>query len=155
MIPEWALKYLGEEGVAETDPKSGWPIAWGRQVIEDIPEDRFDDLRGRIEVTCVFPDWFVVERRLQFSDLLMKHGGVRQIGLGPGGGFKWVVFADDSKWGHLSFKNGALREIEKNERLHVKCDKDGNELEGGPRQPRRAMGRASTPRATTGGRRRR
>lgn len=150
MIPEWAERFLAETGEAEFDPRAEVPIAWGRRVVEEIPEDQFDILRGRCEMKCVFPDWFIIEKRVQFADLLMKHGGVRAIGLGPGGGFKWVTFADGAIYGHLSFKTGALRELEMNPRLLVKCDKDGNEQGKAPRIPKRTIVRRSVPR---GGRR--
>jgi len=153
MIPDWAERFLGETGVAEYDPRSEQPVAWGRQVIEEIPEDLFDALRGRCEMACVFPDWFLIEKRVQFSDLMMKHGGVRAIGLGPGGGFKWVMFADNTMWGHPSFKMAAIRELGLNPRLVVKCDKDGNEKGSEPRVPRMAVGRPSAGRAAPGRRR--
>ena len=147
MIPDWAERFLAETGVAERDPRSDEPIAWGRRVVEEIPEDQFDILKGRCHMACVFPDWYLIEKRLQFADLLMKHGGVRAIGLGPGGGFKWVRFADDSLWGHISFKSGAVRELEMSPRLLVKCDKDGNEKGKGPRIPRRTIVRRTKPRS--------
>lgn len=152
MIPEWADKYLAETGVAEEDPRSGSPVAWGRRVVEEIPEDLFDILRSRCEMRCVYPDWFLIEKRTEFADLLMRHGGVRAVGLGPGRGFKWVRFADGAVYGHLHFKTGALRELELNSRLHVKCDKDGNEHGRAPRIERRAVGRPSRGRPS-GGRR--
>jgi hypothetical protein len=152
MIPEWAEKYLAETGIAETDPRSEKPVAWGRRVIEEIPEDQFDILRARCEMACVFPDWFLIEKRLCFADLLMAHGGLRSVGLGPGGGFKWVCFADGSIWGHGSFRDEAKRQVEMNSRLHVKCDKDGNEKGKAPRIPRRTINRISKPRGG-GGRR--
>jgi len=152
MIPDWAERFLGETGEAEFDPRSEKAIAWGRQVIEEIPEDLFDILREKCEMRYVYPDWFLIEKRLQFADLLMKHGGVRAVGLGPSGGFKWVRFADDSLWGHPSFRNGALRETNLNPRLVVKCDKDGNEKGRVPRIPKRAIVRRSAPNG--GGRRR-
>jgi hypothetical protein len=153
MIPEWAEKFLAETGVAERDPKSDEPVAWGRRVVQEIPEDQFDILRGRCEMACVFPDWFIIEKRLQFADLLMKHGGVRAVGLGPGGGFKWVRFADGAIWGHLHFKSGALRELEMNSRLLIKCDKDGNEKGKAPRIDRKAIVRTSRGRGGGAGRR--
>lgn len=151
MIPEWAEKYLAETGEAEFDPRSDKPVAWGRRLIQEVPEDLFDTLKGRVEMTCVYPDWFVIEKRLSFADLLMKHGGVRAVGLGPGGGFKWVRFADGAEWGHPTFRNEAKRQVEMNSRLHVKCDKEGNEKGKAPRIPRRTIVRRSTPRG--GGRR--
>lgn len=150
MIPDWAERFLAETGVAEYDPRSEKPVAWGRRVIEEIPEDQFDILKSRCEMKCVFPDWYLIEKRMQFSDLLMKHGGVRFIGLGPSGGFKWVRFADGSTWGHISFKGGALRELEMNPRLLVKCDKDGKEKGKAARIPKRTIVRRS---ASRGGRR--
>ena len=146
MIPDWADKYLAETGVAEYDPRSEKPVAWGRRVVEEIPEDLFDILRERHEMKCVYPDWFLIEKRIQFADLLMKHGAVRAVGLGPAGGFKWVRFEDDSLWGHISLKSGALRELELNSRLLVRCDKDGNEKGKAPRVPRRTIVRTSKPR---------
>lgn len=150
-LPDWADRFLGETGVAEYDPRADKPVSWGRRVEEEIPEDMFDILKGRCELKCVFPDWFVVEKKLEFADLLMKHGGVRAIGVGPGGGFKWVRFADDSVWGHPNFRTGAIRELELNPRLKVACDKDGNEKGKAPRIPRRTIARPSRPRG--GGRR--
>jgi hypothetical protein len=141
MIPEWAEKHLAETGEAEFDPKSDKPVAWGRRVISEIPEDLFDILRGKVDMACVFPDWFIIEKRLHFADLLMAHGGLRFVGLGPGGGFKWVKFADGAIWGHGSFRDEAKRQVEMNPRLHVKCDKDGNEKGKAPRIPRRTIGR--------------
>jgi hypothetical protein len=140
IIPDWAERFLGETGVAEYDPRSGKPIAWGRQVIAEIPEDLFDALRGRCEMACVYPEWFLIEKRVHFADLLMSHGGVRAVGLGPSGGFKWVRFADDTMWGHVSFREGAHKELLLNPRLHVKCDKDGNENGKDPRIPRKVWG---------------
>lgn len=142
-VPEWAERFLGETGEADYDPRSGEAVAWGRQVIEEIPEDLFDALRGRCEMACVYPDWFLIEKRLQFSDLMMKHGAVRSVGIGPGGGFKWVRFDDGSIWGHSSFRTGALRELEMKPRIAVKCDKDGNEKGDLPRVPRRTIIRTS------------
>jgi len=147
--PTWADRFLSETDIAEHDPKSGEPIAWGRRVIEEIPEDLFDDLKARCEMACIFPDWYLVEKRVQFADLMMKHGGVRFVGLGPGGGFKWVRFADGSTWGHSSWRTGALAELHKRPRMLVKCDKEGNEENGGPRIPRVAKGRSSKPRGPT------
>ena len=141
MIPDWTERFLGATGIAEYDPRSAMPVAWGRQVIEEIPEDLFEDLRSRCEMACIFPNWFLIERRVQFADLLMQHGGLRAVGVGPGGGFKWVRFSDGSTWGHPSFKTGALKEVELRPRLVVKCDKDGNEAGQEPRIPRRAVGR--------------
>lgn len=145
-VPDWAERFLAETGVADVDPRSGEPVAWGRRVVEEIPEDQFDILRGRCEVACVYPDWFVVEKRLQFADLMMAHGPARAVGLGPGGGFKWVRFEDGSLWGHMQFKSGALHQLEVSPRILVKCDKDGNEKGKAPRVPRRTIVRTSRPR---------
>ena len=139
MIPELADRFLSETGVAEYDSYSNKPIAWGRQVIEEIPEDLFDSLRARCEVSCIYPDWFVVERRVQFADLMMNNGGVSLVGLGPGGGFKWVKFADGNIYGNCHFKTGALKQLELNPRLLVKCDRDGKESGKVLRIPRQAI----------------
>lgn len=151
MIPEWAERFLGEEGEAEFDPRSGEAIAWGRRLEEEIPEDLFDALKGKCEMRCVFPDWFVVLKRRDFAELLMANGGVRAVGVGPGGGFKWVRFANDSVWGHTSFRSGALRELEKSPRLKVACDKDGKEKgAGGHRTEKRIIGRPKSGRRSSG-----
>jgi len=150
MIPDWADRFLAETGIADVDPRSGEPVAWDRRVIEEIPEDLFDALRARCEMACVFPDWFLIERRIQFADLMMRHGGVTCVGLGPGGGFKWVRFVDGSTWGHMTFKTGALKQLEMSPRKLVRCDKEGNENKCGPRTPRIAVGRPSKPRVAQG-----
>lgn len=140
MIPDWAERFLSEQGEADYDPVSGEAVAWGRRIIEEVPEDLFDMLRERCEVACVYPDWYVIEKRKQFADLMMEHGAVKLVGLGPGGGFKWVTFSDDTTWGHSQFKHGAVKQAELNPRRVVKCDKDGNEKRGKSRVPRRATG---------------
>jgi hypothetical protein len=142
VIPDWALKYLGETEVAETDPLAEEPISWGKRVVEKIPEDLFDSLRSRCEMVCNYPDWYLIGSRVQFADLMIKHGGVRFVGVGPGGGFKWVRFADGSTWGSPSLRTGAIKELAMNPRLGVKCDKDGREGGELPRIPRRTIGRA-------------
>lgn len=153
MIPVWAEQYLGPEEQAETDTVSGEPVSWGRPVIMDVPEEQFAELRGRCEVICVYPTWFVVTRRIQFSDMLMAHGPVRAVGVGPGGGFKWVRFDDGSIFGHSSFSVGARRELGLNPKLMVKCDAAGKEAGAEPRIPRRAIGRVPSGRSSPGGRR--
>jgi hypothetical protein len=155
MIPEWASRFLGESDIAEYDPRSGEPVAWGREVIEKIPEDLFDAMKAQCDMECVFPKWYLVEKRLEFADVLMKCGGVRAVGLGPGGGFKWVRMADDTTWGHRIFKTGALEWLERNPRLLVRCDKDGNEKGKAARIPRVSMGRSSASRISNRGRGRR
>ena len=153
MVPDWALKFLGPEGVADRDPRSSKPMAWGRRVVSEIPESLFNVLRGTCDVACVYPDWFVVERRVEFADLVMAHGPVKLVGLGPAGGFKWVRFEDGSTWGHSSLRTEAQRQASMNPRIAVRCDKDGNERGTEPRVPRRAIGRSfSRARAATGGR---
>jgi hypothetical protein len=142
MIPDWAEKYLDEMTEAEYDSRSGEPISWGRKIISEMPEDMFTSFREICEVICVYPDWFVIEKRIQFSDLLMRNGPVRAVGLGPSGGFKWVKFDNGSIWGHSSFKSGVLKQVESNPRLIVKCDKDGNEKGESARVPRVAIGRS-------------
>jgi len=141
MVPEWAERFLGEHGEAEHDPRSGLPVAWGREVVEEIPEDLFDTLRSRCEMSCVYPQWFLIEKRWHFSDILMTHGGVRAVGVGPGGGFKWLKVEDGTIWGHSSFRSGAIEWLERNQRLLVKCDKEGNEKGKAPRIPRVSIGR--------------
>jgi hypothetical protein len=143
MIPEWAESFLGVEEPAEMDPVAGEPVSWGRRVVTQMSEEQFTELRGRCDVVCFFPDWYVVTKRLQFSDLLMAHGPVRAVGVGPGGGFKWVRFDDGSTWGCTSLAIGARRELSMSPRLRVKCDPDGKEAGAEPRIPRRAMGRPS------------
>ena len=143
MIPDWAERFFGESRIAEYDLKSGEAVSWGRQVIAEIPDDLFDNLKAGYEMACIFPDWFLIEKRLQFADLLMSHGGVRFVGLGPSGGFKWVTFADDSSWSHLTFKTGALKQLNLNHHLLVKCNKEGDKIGGGPRLPFKVFGRAS------------
>jgi hypothetical protein len=139
MIPEWAEKYLGECGVADVDPRNGEPVAWGRQVLEQMPEGLFDQLRGAVDLVCVYPGWYVIERKLTFTDL-RSHGEVRAIGVGPSGGYKWVQFADGTVWGHRYFREEAMRELAKNLRLATKCDKDGNERGSEARVSRLAVG---------------
>jgi hypothetical protein len=140
MIPEWAEKYLGEDGVADIDPRSGEPVAWGRQVISQIPEGLFDKLRGEVDLVCIHPGWYVIERRIQYDEIAALHGGVKTVGVGPSGGFKWVQFADGTLWGHKYFRDGSMKEAVKNARLVVKCDKDGNEKGVEPRLPRLTVG---------------
>jgi len=140
MIPEWAEIYLGAEGVAEIDPRSGEPVAWGRQVTSQMPEGLFDRLRGEVEMVCVFPDWFVIERRLPVDDVIKAHGAIKAVGIGPSGGYKWMRLGDDSMWGHKSFRDFSMREVRINPRLVVKCDKDGYEKGTEFRVPRVAVG---------------
>ena len=140
MIPEWAEQYLGAEGVAETDPRSREPVAWGRQVVSQIPEGLFERLRGEVELVCIYPDWFVVERRLPFEDLIKARGAPKAVGVGPSGGYKWMRLGDDSMWAHSSFREFAMREVRINPRLVVKCDKDGYEKGNEFRVPRVAVG---------------
>lgn len=140
MIPEWAIEYLGAEGVAEVDSRSGESVAWGRQVTKEIPEGLFEKLRGEVDLVCVPPDWFVVERRLSFGELLQARGIVRAIGVGPSGGFKWVRLADNSVWSHKNFRDGVMKEARLNPRLIVKCDKDGYEKGNELRLPRLTVG---------------
>ncbi len=141
MIPDWAESHLGEVEPAEQDPVAGKPISWGRPVIIEFQEEQFADLRGRCEVVCVYPTWYIITKRIQFADLLMEHGPVRAIGVGPGGGFKWVRLEDKSVWGHASFANRAKMELTMSARLAVKCDADGKEAGAAPRIPRRVIGR--------------
>ena len=140
MIPEWAEQYLGAEGVAEVDPHSREPIAWGRQVVSQIPEGLFEKLRGEVDLVCIYPDWFVVERRLPFEDLIKARGVIKAVGVGPSGGYKWLRLGDDSMWAHKSFRDFAMREVRINPRLVVKCDKDGYEKGNEFRVPRVAVG---------------
>jgi len=145
-------RYLGDEEVAEVDPVSGRPVSWGRPFVEQMSEGDFDLFRAGNDVVCVYPRWFVITKRICFADLLMRHGRVQAVGLGPSGGFKWVELADGSRYGHRSFRAPVLDVAQSITVRKVRCDKNGAEEK---RTPARTVGRASTRRSVTGRRGRR
>lgn len=138
---------LGEEEVAECDPKSGEPVIWGKRVMRHLMQRDFEHLKLWNEVVTVMemePVYFVVTRKLEWPDFVKQHGPPVQVGTGPRGGFKWVRMTDDTYWSHKLFREDSLRWLKNYPRFRVKCDKEGNS-----QQPqRRAMGRS-------GGRRKR
>ena len=132
---------LGEEEIAEHDPKSGEPVIWGQRVIRHLVQCDFEHLQLWNEVVTVMemePVYFVVTRKLDWDQLTAKHGQPIQVGTGPRGGFKWVRMTDDTYWSHTQFREGSLAWLKKYPRFTIKCDKEGNS-----KQPaRQAVGRS-------------
>lgn len=142
MLPEIVSKYIGKTSPAETDPSAGEVISWGKKIDKDIPDHLFEVIKNHCQVVCLFPDWYIIEKRMDFADLLRGHGKPKEVGVGPSGGFKWVKMTDDTVWSSSVFKIGAMRFLELNPRMRVSCDRDGNERGKVNRIPRVVSGKS-------------
>lgn len=130
-----------EEEVAEYDPVSKKPVVWGKRIIRHLTQCDFEHLKlfndviTRQEMDTVY---FVVTRKLEWDELIAKHGQPIQVGTGPRGGFKWVRMTDDTHWGHANFRRSSLVWVKNYSRFRIKCNKEGKSLQ----PPRRTTGRS-------------
>lgn len=106
------------------DPVSGECVIWGLELEPEPQDGRFREAGGDLVWLDGF--WYEVTRRVAWDDLVARCGQPVRIGLGPKGGFKWVLFADGSKWGHGQYRNDAKRWAGGTPTRVEKCDKDGN-----------------------------
>lgn len=131
--PEDYAFYLGEYTTVIRD--GDYPIAWGWIVEGEMPDGLFMQMQFEFEVCNPYPEWCVVDKRLSFDDLLAKHGRPKELGIGPRGGFKYVVMKDGTRFEHSSFREGAR--VFHSPRIIVKCDKEGNRVQTAPKALRR------------------
>jgi len=85
---------LGPYEVQSYDAYSGEPVAWGFKIIKRLGEDRFNELREKAELECVYPDWFVVSKKLTREEAIQLYGPVTHEEFGPRGGWKYIEFGD-------------------------------------------------------------
>lgn len=74
------------------DSYSGETTAWGFKVLNRMNEDEFSIAREYGTMEYVYPDWYLVTKRLTKEDAEMKYGEITEIEKGPRGGFKSVTF---------------------------------------------------------------
>lgn len=71
----------------------GEPIWWGFEILHQIGEERFVELRKRCHLECLsMGHWAVVTRELSQKEALEKYGPVKEVIRGPRGGYHGVVF---------------------------------------------------------------
>lgn len=126
-------RYFGDVMCIEVDPISEAEMVWGKELLLEIQEQEFDELRPKMR--CVHPDWYYVTDMVTIEELKEKHGDITRIGLGPSGGFKWILFSDGVKYGHSILRQAGKDWASSHPRCVIECDKNGNE-----RPSRRAIG---------------
>jgi len=130
---------LGPEQEVDADPLSGDVIFVGRLIHERIPEADFAELQKNHDVHYIRGQWHLITKKTMISDLILRHGKVTRVGLGPVDGFKWIQFADRTICCHSSLAKEAKAIAQAEDVERVRCNKEGIEV---PRIPKVARGKA-------------
>lgn len=92
MKPKGLEENFSEYGEILFDSYSGETTAWGFKVIKRMGEVEFAEARQHGTMEYVYPDWYLVKKRLTKEEAERKYGEMTEIVRGPRGGFKSVTF---------------------------------------------------------------
>jgi hypothetical protein len=140
-IPYHLAKYVGPLGPCILE--DGVVLAWGHELLCEISDQEFDELREYGTWHHEMPDWILIQRTVLIEEIIKKHGEISDIGLGPSGGFKYITFTKkkrDKKLKHRLLTHVAKEIAQENPRLVTECNKEGLPI---PRVPRVSSGRPS------------
>lgn len=80
------------------DGYCGEPVMWGFEIIRQLDESRFSELRKYGDVECLIHSlqsrWFLITKKLTRSEAKKKYGPKGEDVFGPRGGWKSVTFGD-------------------------------------------------------------
>lgn len=85
---------LGEYGSQLYDGVCGEPTMWGFRIITRLGDERFHALHEFGDLECVYPDWFLITKKLTREEAINKYGEIADEEFGPRGGWKSVTFGD-------------------------------------------------------------
>jgi hypothetical protein len=93
-IPEGFEDCLSEHKACIVDSLSNQTVGWGFELTEKIGEERFEALKQFGELTCRFPQWYLITRWLTREEAVEQFGAVTNVTYGPRNGFKSVTYGD-------------------------------------------------------------
>lgn len=84
---------LGPYQVLEIDGYSGEPLSWGFPIIVRLPENEFNRLGNYGYLICMsMGNWGLATEVLTIKKAIEKYGPIKEIGLGPRGGWRYAVY---------------------------------------------------------------
>jgi hypothetical protein len=116
--------------------ENGQILAWGCRLLQEVPTEQFEAMREHGEWFYVDMEWHLLLRKFHLEELIEKFGGVTEVGLGPKGGFKYIIFGK-TKFENKILKETAVQLSRDCPGLIKECDRRGNEK---PRVPRCVSG---------------
>lgn len=79
---------ISEYGICTYDSYCGEPTGWGYKILKHLGPDIFNALSEQGEMVCIYPEWFLVTKRLTKEEAIAKYGEITDTKIGPRGGFK-------------------------------------------------------------------
>ena len=90
--PKGYENVLSAYGAQILDGVSGEPLGWGFEILSHLGDEGFNALREFGTLECLYPDWFLITKKLTFQDAIKKYGKVTQLIVGPKGGWRSITF---------------------------------------------------------------
>lgn len=90
--PEGFGMELGAYDAVIFDGYCGEPVGWGFRLLRHIGEERFNELRKFGELECLYPDWYLVVKKLSREQAIELYGEITAEEFGPRGGWKSTTF---------------------------------------------------------------
>ena len=103
-IPKKFEDSLSDYGPKIFDSWCGEPVGWGYKIIKHLGDERFSELKECGEMNCIYPNWYLITKKLTREDAIKKYGEVTDKELGPRGGFISITFGD-KKFGSKCLDN--------------------------------------------------
>lgn len=85
-MPEGYEDALGPFRACVFDSCSGEPIGWGFEIVKHLGKEKFEALRAKYYLECLYPTWYVVVKALGHKEAVEKYGPVTAEERGPRGG---------------------------------------------------------------------
>jgi hypothetical protein len=116
-----------EPEVAESDDESGEPMVYGYRIVKPISPIVFQEMKRYLDFISNGMDWWVKTSEVDTLTIIDNDGGIAQVGLGPSGGFKWVVLKSGRRFSHRLFRVESQKWAAMNPRRVARCDRNGND----------------------------
>lgn len=96
-------KELGAYGAVMFDPYCGEPVGWGFRLLRHMGEERFNKLQDFGELECLYPDWYLVVKKISREQAIELYGEITAEEFGPRGGWRSITFGS-KKFGSTYLK---------------------------------------------------
>jgi hypothetical protein len=84
--------YLGHFGEQIFDSWCGKCVGWGYKLIRHCGDEMFAELGKHGSLDCVYPNWYLITKRLSINEAIHQYGDIEEVEVGPRGGFRTVTF---------------------------------------------------------------
>jgi hypothetical protein len=95
-MPAELRSFFGAYGPQFYDGYCGEPVAWGHPVLKRMDDARWQEASEYGDLQCAHLSgrWFLITKWLTVQEAQEKYGEVKNLELGPRGGFRTATYGD-------------------------------------------------------------